>query len=182
MPNPLQPCHTNYDPLRNSAANTQTMSFIRQKRLNEIASLQQASVHNTVYPLQKAEYAREVTDASSDGRFVFVLLTSSSPSGNVESRILTDIWRDLASMFGDLKFCEIRADMCIEGYPDRNTPTILVYRDGEIVKQVITLHNDEFNGIRTKAHGTSYSPWSHAILHLAMFNFQFCIEYLLKRN
>ena len=134
------------------------MSFIRQKRLNEIASLQQASVHNTVYPLQKAEYAREVTDASSDGRFVFVLLTSSSPSGNVESRILTDIWRDLASMFGDLKFCEIRADMCIEGYPDRNTPTILVYRDGEIVKQVITLHNDEFNGIRTKAHGTSYSP------------------------
>lgn len=29
--------------------------------------------------------------------------------------------------------------MCIEGYPDRNTPTILVYKDGDIVRQFVTL-------------------------------------------
>lgn len=38
--------------------------------------------------------------------------------------------------------------MCIEGYPEKNTPTILVYKDTEIKKQLITLR--ELNGPRTK--------------------------------
>jgi hypothetical protein len=29
--------------------------------------------------------------------------------------------------------------MAIEGYPDRNCPTILIYHNGDIVKQVVTL-------------------------------------------
>ena len=70
--------------------------------------------------------------------FVLVHLTSSLGT-NVESQLLTELWREMARKFGDLKFCEIRADMCIEGYPERNTPTILIYRNGDIKKQVITL-------------------------------------------
>lgn len=38
--------------------------------------------------------------------------------------------------------------MCIEGYPEKNTPTILVYKDTEIKRQLITLR--ELNGPRTK--------------------------------
>jgi len=49
--------------------------------------------------------------------------------------------------YGDIKFCEIRADLCIEGYPERNTPTILVYKDQDIRRQVITLR--EFQGPKT---------------------------------
>ena len=49
--------------------------------------------------------------------------------------------------YGDLKFCQIRADLCIEGYPERNTPTIIVYRDGDIKRQVVTL--GQLNGPRT---------------------------------
>ncbi|KAL2852331.1 thioredoxin-like protein [Aspergillus pseudodeflectus] len=109
----------------------------RQKRLAELSTITQASVHNQVYPLQKPDYAREVTDASANC-FVCVNLTSSA-SNNVESRLLSEIWRRLAVKYGDIKFCEIRGNMCIEGYPDRNTPTILVYHKGEIVKQVVTL-------------------------------------------
>jgi Phosducin len=86
-----------------------------------------------------------VTEASSKC-FVLVHLTSSLGT-NVESRILTELWRELAKKYGDIKFCEIRADLCVEGYPERNTPTILVYRNGEIVKQVITLA--ELNGLKT---------------------------------
>lgn len=81
---------------------------------------------------------------------MLVNLTSFS-GGNVESHLLTELWRDLAAKFGDVKFCEIRADMCIEGYPEKNTPTILVYKDGDIKRQIITLK--EFNGTRTKLHG-----------------------------
>ena len=33
------------------------------------------------------------------------------------------------------------------GYPEKNTPTILVYRDGDIRRQIITLR--ELNGSRT---------------------------------
>ena len=78
-------------------------------------------------------------------------LSSSSGASNPESRILPEIWNQLASKFGDVKFCEIRANMCIEGYPDKNTPTILVYKDGEIRKQFVTLR--ELNGPRTKIEG-----------------------------
>lgn len=115
----------------------------------EISTLQKASVYNQVYPLQKTDYAKEVTDVSADA-FVLVNLTSST-GGNTESRVLSEIWRQLAPKYGEIKFCEIRGDMCIEGYPDRNTPTILVYKDGEIRRQYVTLK--ELKGVRTKAEG-----------------------------
>jgi len=72
---------------------------------------------------------------------------TSTVGGNVESRVLTEVWREAARKFGDVKFCEIRADMCIEGYPERNTPTILVYKDGDIKRQIVTLA--QLNGVRT---------------------------------
>jgi len=80
---------------------------------------------------------KEVTEASINGP-VLVNLTSGLGT-NVESRILTELWRKAAREYGEVKFCEIRGDMAIEGYPDRNCPTILVYDKGDIVKQVVTL-------------------------------------------
>ncbi|KAK5991177.1 Phosducin-like protein 2 [Cladobotryum mycophilum] len=109
----------------------------RQKRMAEMSNLQKKSVHGSVYPISKPDYQREVTDASSKGP-VFVNLTSSSGT-NVESKILTELWRQAAKEYGDVKFCEIRANQAIENYPDRNCPTILVYKNGDIVKQVVTL-------------------------------------------
>lgn len=87
-----------------------------------------------------------MTEASSKC-FVLVHLTSSLGT-NVESRVLTEVWRDLARKYADIKFCEMRADLCIEGYPERNTPTILIYKDGEIRRQIVTLA--ELNGPRTR--------------------------------
>ncbi|KAL9066043.1 MAG: hypothetical protein Q9161_007833 [Pseudevernia consocians] len=109
----------------------------RNQRMAELSTIATASVFNQVYPLQKPDYSKDVTEASSKA-FVLVHLTSSLGT-NIQSRLLTELWREMARKFGDVKFCEIRADMCIEGYPERNTPTILVYRDGDIKKQVVTL-------------------------------------------
>ncbi|KAJ9665849.1 Proteolipid protein 2 [Coniosporium apollinis] len=117
----------------------------RKKRLAELSTISAASVYNQVYHLQKPDYSREVTEASKQC-FVFVLLTSSQGT-NTESRVLIEIWRQLATKFGDVKFCQIRAELCIEGYPDRNTPTVLVYKDGDIRRQIVTLR--ELNGVRT---------------------------------
>ena len=109
----------------------------RQQRVQELASLTKKAVHGAVYPISKPDYSREVTDASASGP-VLVNLTSGLGT-NVESRVLTELWRQAAGEYGEVKFCQIRGDMAIEGYPDRNCPTILVYHKGDIVKQVVTL-------------------------------------------
>jgi hypothetical protein len=122
-----------------------------QQRMNELSTLAQSSVYGHVYGLQKPEYSKEVTEASSKA-FVLVNLHSSLGT-NTESALLDELWRQLAVKFGDLKFCQMRADLCIEGYPERNTPTILMYKNGDIVKQVVTLR--ELRGERTSIEGES---------------------------
>lgn len=109
----------------------------RKKRMAELSSLQKKAVHGSVYPISKPDYQREVTDASKNGP-VLVNLTSAM-GGNVESRVLSELWKQAAQEYGDIKFCEIRANQAIENYPERNCPTILVYKNGDIVKQHVTL-------------------------------------------
>jgi len=121
------------------------LNSYRQKRMAELSAITTASVYNQVYPIQKPDWSKEVTEESSKA-FIFVLLTSSQGT-NAESRVLMEIWRELAARFGDIKFCQIRADLCIEGYPEKNTPTVLVYKDGDIRKQIVTLR--ELNGPKT---------------------------------
>ncbi|KAK6076393.1 phosducin family protein [Seiridium cupressi] len=109
----------------------------KQKRMQELNNLTKKSIHGSVYPLSKPDYQREVTEASGNGP-VFVNLTSSMGT-NVESRVLSELWRQAAKEYGDVKFCEIQASKAIENYPDRNCPTILVYKNGDILKQIVTL-------------------------------------------
>ena len=119
--------------------------------MHELSTINTASVYNQVYHLQKPDYSKDVTEASSKA-YVLVLLTSSHGT-NGESRILIEIWRELAKRFGDIKFCQMRADLCIEGYPEKNTPTVLVYKDGDIKKQLVTLR--ELRGTHTGVKGMS---------------------------
>lgn len=121
----------------------------RQKRMAELSSIKTSSVYNQVYHLQKPDYSRDVTEASKDA-YVLVLLTSSMGT-NTESRVMIEHWRELAKRFGDVKFCQMRADLCIEGYPDKNTPTILIYKDGDIKRQIVTLM--QLAGPRTSVQG-----------------------------
>lgn len=109
----------------------------RKKRLQELSNLTKKAVHGSVYPISKPEYGREITEASNKGP-VFLLLTSSLAT-NVESRVLSELWRQAAKEYGEVKFCEMRADRAIENYPERNCPTVLVYKNGDIVKQLVTL-------------------------------------------
>ncbi|KAF1814480.1 thioredoxin-like protein [Eremomyces bilateralis CBS 781.70] len=121
------------------------LEHYRRKRLAEMSTIASSAIYNQVYPLQKPDYSREVTEASSKS-YVVVLLTASL-SSNAESRILEGLWKAMAEKFGDVKFCQIRADMCIEGYPEKNTPTILIYKDGDIKRQIVTLR--ELQGTKT---------------------------------
>lgn len=121
------------------------LEIYKQKRMAELSNLQKKSIHGDVYPISKPEYQREVTDASKNGPVLVNLMASMGT--NVESRVLSELWRQAAKEYGDIKFCEIRASQAIENYPDRNCPTILIYNKGDIVKQVVTLLT--LGGVRT---------------------------------
>ena len=73
---------------------------------------------------------------------------------------MIEIWRELARKFGDVKFCQMRADLCIDGYPDKNTPTVLIYKDGDVKRQIVTLR--ELNGTGTRIEGMIKSPRARA--------------------
>ena len=132
------------------------LTFTRNQRLAELSAIARKSIFNQVYFIQKPDYPRDVTETSRTA-FVCVHL-SSSTSGNIDSRLLTELWREMARRFGDIKFCEIVANMCIENYPEKNTPTILIYRDGDIKKQVVTLR--ELGGERVGITGEPFARLS----------------------
>jgi len=117
----------------------------RQKRMAELSTITAASVYNQVYHIQKPDYSKDVTEESQKAHILVLLI--SSQGTNTESRVLIEIWRELSKKFGDVKFCQMRADLCIEGYPDKNTPTVLIYKDGDIKRQIVTLR--DLNGPRT---------------------------------
>lgn len=111
------------------------LEIYKQKRLQEIKQLSSKEKFGSVLPISKPEWQKEVTDASKE-HVVFVHLTCES---QIQSRLLSVILRTAASKFKDIKFCEIEGRRAIEGYPDKNCPTILIYKDGDMLKQLITL-------------------------------------------
>jgi thioredoxin-like negative regulator of GroEL len=109
----------------------------RQKRMKELSAVQTRSIHGSVYPISKPDWSREVTEASRRSPVLVNLIASNE--SQIESAVLSELWRQAAKEYGDVKFCQIRGAQAIENYPDRNCPTIIVYKNGEPVKQIVTL-------------------------------------------
>ena len=120
------------------------LDFYKQKRMAEMRQLASNEKFGSVYPISKPEWKTEVTDASEKAT-VFVHLTCES---QIQSRLLGILIREAAMKLKDIKFCEIEGRRAIEGYPDSNCPTILIYKDGELAKQIVTLLT--LNGNDTK--------------------------------
>lgn len=51
------------------------------------------------------------------------------------------------------KFLSIPAGLCIPNYPDKNVPTLLIYRNGEMVGNVVA--GMGLNGMKTTVQGES---------------------------
>ena len=77
------------------------------------------------------EFVAEVNQAG-DGVGVVLLLFKKGHYGS--SYMLVTLER-LAAKFGDVKFLKIVSTECIPGYPDRNLPTLLVYKDDDMLAQ-----------------------------------------------
>lgn len=129
--------------------------FLQQyklKRMAEIAKLQAKAKFGDVIHISKPEYNKEVTLASkgqttatettivekdnANAIYVFVHLSS---QGKLQSRILEHIFQKMAPKYAEIKFVEIPGNRAIENYPDDNCPTLLVYHNGDVLKNMITL-------------------------------------------
>lgn len=69
------------------------------------------------------------------------------------SQHLRPLLQRVAAAHPGTKFLAIPAQMCIANYPDRNVPTLLVYRNGDMVGNVVA--GMGLKGMKTTAKGES---------------------------
>lgn len=120
------------------------LDFYKQKRLAEIKELQSKAKFGQVFPISKNEYEKEIT-LSSEENYVIVHLSSDL---KLQSRLLASIFSQLAVKFPEIKFVDIPGHRAIENYPDLNIPTLLIYKNKNVLRQYITL--TELGGNDTK--------------------------------
>lgn len=111
------------------------LNFYKSKRMNELKELQSKSKFGYVQPISKNEYEKEITLASKES----VVLVHLSSSAMLQSRVLTSLFEQLARKYPEIKFVDIPAHRAIENYPDSNVPTLLLYKNQNVLRQYITL-------------------------------------------
>jgi len=105
----------------------------RRQRVAELKAAQQLARYGDVREISKDEYVAEVNKA---GEGIWVVLLVYKPSVPL-CRILEQHISTLARKFPATKFLKSVSSVCIPNYPDRNLPTIFIYRDGDMKKQYI---------------------------------------------
>ncbi|KAJ3030941.1 Phosducin-like protein 3 [Rhizophlyctis rosea] len=105
----------------------------RRQRLAELQSEASSAKYGSVTELSKPDYNREVTEASATTYVVLHLYQNHIPA----CKLINGILDRLASTHRATKFLRIRADQCIENYPDRNCPTLLVYGEGDLKRNLV---------------------------------------------
>jgi hypothetical protein len=113
------------------------LDFYRQRRLAEIKIAQMRNKFGDVNEIIKADWVREVTEASETAWVVCHLYQDSI----VECRLMENALQVLAPRFPDIKFVKIKSTQAVENWPDRNLPSLFCYANGEMKVQSFTLRH-----------------------------------------
>ncbi|KAI8928672.1 thioredoxin-like protein [Entophlyctis helioformis] len=105
----------------------------RRQRLADMRAQLSLEKYGRVYQISKPDYTVQVTDASKTSWVIVHLFQDYLP----QCKLLNAILDRLADKYKATKFCKIVADLCIPNYPDRNVPTILVYTNGDLRRQIM---------------------------------------------
>lgn len=105
----------------------------RKQRIEEMKAAQQKARYGDVREISRDEYVREVNEA---GQGIWVILLVYKPSIPA-CKLMEQFFYELAAKFPAAKFLKSVSSVCIPNYPDKNLPTVFVYRDGELRKQFI---------------------------------------------
>ena len=110
------------------------LARLRAERLAELKGSGVASGRfGTVQTLKRDDYMAEVNQA---GEGVGVVVFLFKPRHYLSAYTLVLI-EQLARRHAHVKFMQIESNECIPDYPDRNLPTLLVYRDDDLLGQCV---------------------------------------------
>jgi len=120
----------------------QHIAKLQRQRFEEMTREDRDARFGRVYPISREDYTREVTESSkqqeseegSEGTGVVCFLYK--PSHPASERTFEFI-RSLAERYPQTKFVSIVGDKCIPDYPDRNLPTLILYRNGRMVDNLV---------------------------------------------
>lgn len=111
--------------LEDDFADDQFLEKYREKRLKEMREKSGTVQFGSVLSIGRADFVGEVTNAGDQVKVVVLLYTKMQE----RSRKLLRCMEELAAQFVGTKFVKIIATECIEGYPDQNVPTVLLYEN-----------------------------------------------------
>ncbi|KAK5640235.1 hypothetical protein RI129_011046 [Pyrocoelia pectoralis] len=105
----------------------------RRKRIAEIKALADKSKFGTVLEISAQDYVHEINKA---GEGVWVILHLYK-QGIPLCALINQYMNNLATKFRTVKFVKSISTTCIPNYPDKNLPTIFIYFEGEMKKQLV---------------------------------------------
>lgn len=111
-----------------------TLKAYREKRLEELREAAKRNRFGSFQTISQTEYSSEVTQA---GPGVWVVIHLFAPK--TECQLLDQCMAKLAPKFKAVKFLRIASNDAIPNYPDKNCPTLLIYKEGDVKMQQIGL-------------------------------------------
>ncbi|XP_065162052.1 viral IAP-associated factor homolog [Atheta coriaria] len=127
----------------------------RKKRIAEMQALASKERFGWVQEISAQDYIGQVNKA---GEGIWVVLHLYK-QGIPLCALINQFMQELAGRFKTVKFLKAIAQTCIPNYPDKNLPSIFIYYEGELKKQIVgpldlrgpNLTCDEFEYILGKA-------------------------------
>ena len=110
------------------------LARLRERRKEELKRELAEGPFGTVADITREQFVPEVNQAG-DGVGVVVFLCK---KGHYPSSYMLVLLEKLARKFRRLKIVQIGSTECIPNYPDRNLPTLLLYRDDELLGQLVS--------------------------------------------
>lgn len=111
----------------------EVLKAYQEKRLAELKEYASKPKYGRVIELRRQDYKDQVNNAPK-GVWVVILLYQNPI---IDSKIMEQIWEDLAKKYVLVKFMKIVANNCIEGIQEQNIPGVIIYHDGQLVRQFI---------------------------------------------
>ncbi|XP_012242825.1 viral IAP-associated factor homolog isoform X5 [Bombus vosnesenskii] len=105
----------------------------RRKRIAEMKELASKSKYGEVNEISAKDYVQEINKAGDDVWVILHLYKAGIPLCSLINQYLTN----LAKKFPATKFLKSISTTCIPNWPDSNLPTIFIYHNGNMIKQII---------------------------------------------
>ncbi|KAK0181860.1 hypothetical protein PV327_000047 [Microctonus hyperodae] len=105
----------------------------RKKRIAEMKILASKAKYGDVREISAQDYVSEVNNAGEDVWVILHLYKTGIPLCTLINQYLSS----LARKFPTTKFLKSFSTTCIPNWPDKNLPTLFIYHNGNMVKQII---------------------------------------------